>query len=109
MTSSEVDSGYYHTQMERRDWSDSFVYVTRCYVEHICYILRSPNTTKYHTLYGIFMPSMSSFTSLVPIGNIDQEVIVRSVENGRGVSTQLACYRHRGYQPVRLEMCQHHR
>ena len=31
MTSSEVDtldSGYYPTQMERRDWSDSCVYVT---------------------------------------------------------------------------------
>ena len=29
MTSSEVDSGrYYPPQMERRDWSDSFVYVT---------------------------------------------------------------------------------
>ena len=25
---SEMDSGYYSTQMERRDWSDSFVYVT---------------------------------------------------------------------------------
>ena len=25
---SEMDSGYYPTQMERRDWSDSFVYVT---------------------------------------------------------------------------------
>ena len=25
---SEVDSGYYPTQMERHDWSDSFVYVT---------------------------------------------------------------------------------
>ena len=24
---SEIDSGYYPTQMERRDWSDSFVYV----------------------------------------------------------------------------------
>ena len=26
--SSEMNSGYYPTQMERRDWSDSFVYVT---------------------------------------------------------------------------------
>ena len=25
---SEVDSGYYPTQMERRGWSDSFAYVT---------------------------------------------------------------------------------
>ena len=28
VTSDEVDSGYYPPQMERRDWSDSFVYVT---------------------------------------------------------------------------------
>ena len=27
-TSNEVDSGYYPPQMERNDWSDSFVYVT---------------------------------------------------------------------------------
>ena len=25
---SEMDSGYYPTQMQRRDWSDSFLYVT---------------------------------------------------------------------------------
>ena len=28
MTSAEVDSGFYPPQIERRDWSDSFVYVT---------------------------------------------------------------------------------
>ena len=30
--SDEVDSGFYPSQMERRDWSDSFVYVT---IHHI--------------------------------------------------------------------------
>ena len=29
MTSDEVNSGYYPSQMERCDWSDSFVYVTK--------------------------------------------------------------------------------
>ena len=37
MTSDEVDSGFYPPQIERRDWSDLFVYVTR-YVM-ICYMI----------------------------------------------------------------------
>ena len=31
MTSDELDSAFYPPQMERRDWSDSFVYVTTLY------------------------------------------------------------------------------
>ena len=31
----EVDIGYYPPQMERRDWSDSFVYVTIKIIQHI--------------------------------------------------------------------------
>ena len=37
---SEMDSGYYPTQMERRDWSDSFVYVTTIIIYTCCMILR---------------------------------------------------------------------
>ena len=43
------------------------------------------------------------------ISSIYQEFISRLVENDRRVSTQRARYRYREYQPVHVEMCQHHR
>ena len=34
----EVDNGYYPPQIDRHDWSDSFVYVTKCLSDYKLFI-----------------------------------------------------------------------
>ena len=53
MTSDEVDSGFYPPQMERRDWSESFVYVTMfiivyvySYIIYTCIIINMLHTLR---------------------------------------------------------------
>ena len=47
MTPAEVDSAFSLPQMERRDWSDSFVYVTTLYeyMGHVMFLSGAGNIT----------------------------------------------------------------